>query len=38
MEDMKISTDRRPRSRPLEVLADPAYDEVSIRGYLRDPE
>jgi transposase len=35
MEDIKIKTDRRPRTRPLEVLADSAYDVISIRKYLR---
>jgi transposase len=35
MEDIKIKTSRRPRTRPLEVLADSAYDEVAIREYLR---
>ncbi len=35
MKDVKIRTDGRPRTRPLEVLADPAYDDVKIRQYLR---
>ncbi|WP_319506284.1 transposase [uncultured Methanolobus sp.] len=35
MENIKVKTDRRPRTRPLEVLADSAYDEISIRKYLR---
>ncbi|TGC08895.1 transposase, partial [Methanolobus halotolerans] len=35
MEDIKVQTYGRPRTRPLEVLADPAYDDVKIRQYLR---
>jgi transposase len=35
IEDIKIKTNRRPRTRPLEVLADAAYDDVNIRKYLR---
>lgn len=35
MENIKVKTQRRPRTRPLEVLADSAYDEVPIRKYLR---
>ncbi|MDP2218436.1 MAG: transposase [Methanolobus sp.] len=35
MEDIKVKTNRRPRTRPLEVLADAAYDDVDIRQHLR---
>ncbi|WP_321416923.1 transposase [uncultured Methanomethylovorans sp.] len=35
MEDIKVKTDGRPRTRPLEVLADAAYDDTEIRQYLR---
>jgi transposase len=35
MEDIKVKTSRRPRTRPLEVLADAAYDDVDIRQHLR---
>jgi hypothetical protein len=35
MEDIKVKTSGRPRTRPLEVLADAAYDDVDIRKYLR---
>jgi len=35
VENIKIKTDRRPRTRPLEVLADSAYDNIAIRQYLR---
>jgi transposase len=35
MENIKVKTNRRPRTRPLEVLADSAYDERSIRKYLK---
>ncbi|ADE35628.1 transposase [Methanohalophilus mahii] len=35
MENIKIKTDRRPRTRPSEILADSAYDEITIRKYLR---
>lgn len=35
MEDIKVKTHGRTRTRPLEVLADAAYDDVSIRQYLR---
>lgn len=35
MESIRVKTDKRPRNRPLEVLADSAYDEVTIRKYLR---
>jgi len=35
MKNIKVKTDRRPRTRPLEVLADSAYDDVLIRKYLR---
>lgn len=34
MEHIKVKTER-PRTRPLEVLDDSAYDEVTIRKYLR---
>ncbi len=35
MENIKIKTNKKPRTRPLEVLADSAYDEINIRKYLR---
>jgi len=35
MDHIKVKTDRRPRTRPLEVLADSAYDTILIREYLR---
>ncbi|MGB3907347.1 MAG: transposase [Methanomethylovorans sp.] len=35
MESIQVKTERRPRTRPLEVLADSAYDNVAIRRYLR---
>lgn len=35
LEDIKVKSSRRPRTRPIEVLADSAYDNVSIRHYLR---
>jgi hypothetical protein len=35
MEDIKVKTSGRPRTRPLEVLADAAYDDLDIRKYLR---
>jgi len=35
LEDIKVKTDRRPRTRPHEVLADAAYDDADIRQYLR---
>ena len=35
MDSIKIKTQRRPRTRPFEVLADSAYDNVAIRKYLR---
>lgn len=35
METIKIETGRRPRTKPSEVLADSAYDNSNIRGYLR---
>jgi len=35
MEKIRIKTERRPKTRPLQVLADSAYDNVSIRKYLR---
>jgi hypothetical protein len=33
MEDIKVKTSGIPRTRPLEVLADAAYDDVDIRKY-----
>jgi hypothetical protein len=33
--DKSVKTNRKPRTRPLEVLADSAYDNVAIREYLR---
>ncbi len=35
MEDLRIKTSRRPRTRPQEVLAEAAYDDVDIRQHLR---
>jgi len=35
MDSIRVKTDARPRTRPLEVLADSAYDNVVIRKYLR---
>lgn len=35
LEGVKIGTGGRPRTRPHEVVADAAYDERRIRGYLR---
>ncbi|MDN5310699.1 MAG: hypothetical protein PWP14_2093 [Methanolobus sp.] len=35
MEGIKVKTDGRPRTRPQEVLADAAYDDVDIRQHLR---
>ncbi|MCD4737348.1 MAG: transposase [Bacteroidales bacterium] len=35
METTKIETGRRPRTKPSEVLADSAYDNSNICGYLR---
>jgi hypothetical protein len=35
MKNIKVKTERKPRTRPLEVLADSAYDEIQIRKYLR---
>ena len=35
MENIKVKTHGRPRTRPLEVLADAAYDDVDIRQHLR---
>jgi transposase len=35
MESIEVKTDGRPRTRPGEVLADSAYDTVTIRKYLR---
>jgi transposase len=35
LEDIKVKSRRRPRTRPVEVLADSAYDNVAIRRYLR---
>ena len=35
MESIKVKTSRRPRTRPQEVLADAAYDDVDIRQHLR---
>ena len=35
MEDIKVKTHARPRTRPQEVLADAAYDDVDIRQHLR---
>ena len=35
MKDIRVKTSRRPRTRPLEVLADAAYDDVDIRQHLR---
>ena len=35
MESIKVKTAGRPRTRPLEVLADSAYDDRQIRKYLR---
>ncbi|WP_342306433.1 transposase [Methanolobus sp. ZRKC5] len=35
MESIKVKTAGRPKTRPLEVLADSAYDDVAIRKYLR---
>jgi transposase len=35
LEGIRIKTGRRPRTRPHEVVADAAYDEGKIRGYLR---
>jgi hypothetical protein len=35
IEDIKIKTNRKSRTRPLEVLADAAYDDVDIRQHLR---
>ena len=35
MESIQVKTERRPRTRPLEVLVDSAYDNVAMRKYLR---
>jgi transposase len=35
MESIKVKTTGKPRTRPLEVLADSAYDDGPIRKYLR---
>ncbi|MBN1134150.1 MAG: transposase [Methanosarcinaceae archaeon] len=35
LENIKVKTDGRPRTRPHEVLADAAYDDADIRDYLR---
>ena len=35
MDSIKIKSSRRPRTRPIEVLADSAYDNKDIREYLR---
>ncbi|WP_342626850.1 transposase [Methanosalsum zhilinae] len=35
MDSIKLKSSRRPRTRPLEVLADSAYDNKDIREYLR---
>jgi transposase len=35
MESTKVKTTGKPRTRPLEVLADSAYDDKQIRKYLR---
>ena len=35
LEDIKVKSRKRPITRPLEVLADSAYDNVAIRRYLR---
>ncbi|WP_406671483.1 transposase [Methanolobus sp. ZRKC4] len=35
MESIRVKTDGRPSTRPSEVLADSAYDNVVIRKYLR---
>jgi len=35
MNDIKVKTHGRPRTRPQEVLADAAYDDVDIRQHLR---
>ena len=35
MESIRVKTNGRPRTRPLERLADSAYDTVVIRKYLR---
>ena len=35
MEGIKIKTPGRPKTRPKEVLADAAYDDVDIRQHLR---
>jgi len=35
MESIQVKTERRPRTRPLEVIADSAYDNVAIRKDLR---
>jgi transposase len=35
MEDIKIKTPGRPKTKPKEVLADAAYDDVDIRQHLR---
>ena len=35
LEGIRIRTSGRPRTRPREVVAEAAYDEGRIRGYLR---
>lgn len=35
LDGIRIGTGGRPRTRPHEVVADAAYDERKIRGYLR---
>nr|WP_292471380.1 transposase [Methanolobus sp.] len=35
IQSIKIKTQRRPTTRPLEVLADSAYDNIVIRKYLK---
>ncbi|MBZ4646316.1 MAG: hypothetical protein JG777_1805 [Clostridia bacterium] len=35
IEDITIKTNRRPRTRPQEVLADAAYDDGDTRQHLR---